>query len=49
MYGFILRSNHAVPNEQNIKVVQQIDTATENYLNNGGTVLLTVKKGSSKA
>jgi hypothetical protein len=39
----------AMPNEQKIKVVQQIDKATEDYLANGGTVLLTMKKGSLKA
>lgn len=38
-----------IPDEQKIKVVQQIDKATEDYLNNGGSVLLTTKKGSVKA
>lgn len=37
-----------ITNEQSIKVVQQIDKATENHLNNGGTVLLTLKKGALK-
>ena len=38
-----------IENEQKIKVVPQIDNATEDYLNNGGTVLLTLKKGTLKA
>jgi len=37
-----------VKNEQKIKVVQQIDQQTEDYLSNGGTVLLTMKKGTLK-
>jgi hypothetical protein len=39
----------AIESEQKIKVVRQIDKTTEDYLNNGGTVLLTMKKGSLKA
>jgi hypothetical protein len=39
----------AVAGEQKIKVVQQLDKATEDYLNNGGTVLLTLKKGTVQA
>jgi len=37
-----------VKNQDKIKVVQQIDRQTEDYLNNGGTVLLTIKKGTLK-
>jgi hypothetical protein len=38
-----------IDNEQKIKVVQQLDKQTENYLNDGGSVLLTFKKGTVKA
>lgn len=41
--------NPAIENEQEIKVVQQLDKATEDHLANGGTVLLTLKKGTLKA
>jgi hypothetical protein len=39
----------AIAHEQEIKVVQQLDPNTETYLNNGGTVLLSFKKGSVRA
>ena len=38
--------NPTIENEQKIKVVQQLDNVAGEYLNNGGTVLLTLKKGS---
>jgi hypothetical protein len=37
-----------IPDAQNVKVVQRIDKATEDYINNGGTVLLTLIKGTLK-
>ncbi|KIC94337.1 sugar-binding domain-containing protein [Flavihumibacter solisilvae] len=37
-----------VPDEQQIKVVQKIDEATVRHLESGGTVLLTLKKGTVK-
>jgi hypothetical protein len=36
----------AIVNEQQIKVTQELDPSTTDYLNKGGTVLLTIKKGS---
>lgn len=41
--------NELVEGTEKIKMVQQIDAATQKYLENGGTVLLTLKKGTLHA
>lgn len=38
----------AIVNEQQIKVTQELDASLTDYLNKGGRVLLTIKKGSIK-
>ena len=38
--------NKPIPGEENIRMVQQIDLPTAQFLENGGSVLLTIKKGT---
>lgn len=38
--------NEVIPGEEKIRIVQKLDAQTTQYLNNGGSVLLTLKKGS---